>query len=261
MYFFHEFKISFVRAIPQATAIDHKVQRGLMIFFFLVVAIICAVVGAKIASSKGRDPAVWGLVCFFTGLIGIIILLVTADASPPQRTISYTPNTPTPPEPRTRSGGSTGSAAKGYDEKKWNALKEVDPEIREAANTVRALGSTHEDELAEKYLILSDKAYLPALVEKITTAFTEKTAREAERASAAKAGGAELLESYQASLKENYGRDPETHKQVKRVSLYTGLAQAYVGGLQIVFADGTVSLRNGRARMQFKTEQDAEDWG
>lgn len=63
--------------------------------------------------------------------------------------------------------------SKAYDASKWAALKEVDPEIKEAADQVSALGPRFEDELATKYLAISDKTYLPAIVK----AVAEKAAK------------------------------------------------------------------------------------
>lgn len=54
-----------------------------------------------------------------------------------------------------------------FDRAKWNALLQYDEEIRAAAEKIKSLGPKWLDELAQSYLALNDKTYLPSLVEKI----------------------------------------------------------------------------------------------
>lgn len=42
----------------------------------LVFLIIFAIIGGVMASSRRRSPLLWGFICFFTGIIGIVILAV-----------------------------------------------------------------------------------------------------------------------------------------------------------------------------------------
>ena len=43
---------------------------------FVVVWVICAIVGALIADRKGRSTALWALVCLITGVFGILVIAV-----------------------------------------------------------------------------------------------------------------------------------------------------------------------------------------
>ena len=40
----------------------------------LIVAVVFAGIGAAWASSKNLSPMTWGVICFFTGFVGLIIL-------------------------------------------------------------------------------------------------------------------------------------------------------------------------------------------
>ena len=57
--------------------------------------------------------------------------------------------------------------AVAYDKGKWKTLVKYDPDIRLAAQRVRPFGDAYEDELAEAYLQVNDKAYLESIVKKI----------------------------------------------------------------------------------------------
>jgi hypothetical protein len=54
-----------------------------------------------------------------------------------------------------------------FDEAKWNALVEFDPDIAAAVERLRPLGGKYVDELAEKFLALNDKQYLDTIVRRI----------------------------------------------------------------------------------------------
>jgi len=51
----------------------------------LIIALICAYLGHRIAVSKGRGPVLWAIICFIFPVIGLIIILLlppkTAAAS------------------------------------------------------------------------------------------------------------------------------------------------------------------------------------
>ena len=42
----------------------------------LLVAILCAYLGHRIAVSKGRGPVLWAVICFIFPLLGLIIILL-----------------------------------------------------------------------------------------------------------------------------------------------------------------------------------------
>jgi hypothetical protein len=54
-----------------------------------------------------------------------------------------------------------------YDRAKWNALVEYDEDVAGAAQRVRMLDRKWMDELAAAYLVLNDKTYLNAIVERV----------------------------------------------------------------------------------------------
>ncbi len=54
-----------------------------------------------------------------------------------------------------------------FDEAEWDRLLASDREISEAADTVRAIGLEHEDELAAAFLKDQDKTRLPSIIEAI----------------------------------------------------------------------------------------------
>jgi hypothetical protein len=121
---------------------------SLVLFFLLWLGF--AAIGAGMARRRHRDAALWGLICFFLPLLGIAILLIAGDAH--------------------GEGRGEGGAGFGHRDTngsmwiRWQALIDVDPDIRAAASRVRAFGPQYEEQLAEKYLALNDKSALPALV-------------------------------------------------------------------------------------------------
>lgn len=54
---------------------------GLAIFVILWIA--CAVAGALIAESKGRNPGLWAVLCLIFGLVGILVISVLSSEKPP----------------------------------------------------------------------------------------------------------------------------------------------------------------------------------
>ena len=107
---------------------------------YLAIAALLAWLGAKMASTRGRDPVVWAILCFLFGLLGILILALMGDAS----------------------GTKTNARLSTEQKRKWTALVDLDPEIRAVAARARAHGEKYEVMLAERYLALGDKSYLQA---------------------------------------------------------------------------------------------------
>ena len=58
--------------------------------------------------------------------------------------------------------------SRSYDERKWRALLRFDEDIAAAATRARSYGARWEDELARSYLLLNDKGYLVAILDKVT---------------------------------------------------------------------------------------------
>lgn len=130
------------------------------IVFF--VALASGFIGAFWALSKNKSPILWGLLCFFFPLIGIIFLAMSeAEDSPEEKIAKALTNAGV-------AGGAVGSASQStVDMTKWNTLVELDSEISAAASAVRQYGPRYERMLAEKYLALNDKHYLSAAVGKV----------------------------------------------------------------------------------------------
>jgi hypothetical protein len=67
-----------------------------------------------------------------------------------------------------KSSGTLPVARLAYDEQKWRALVEFDPDIAAAVEKLRPFGRKCVDELAEKFLALGDKRHLDSIVRRIT---------------------------------------------------------------------------------------------
>lgn len=113
----------------------------------LVFMMIFAIIGAVMAGSRNRSPFLWAVICFFTGVIGIIILAVIGTDREP--IVIAAPETPQ------------------IDWVKWKTLVDVDPEIGRAAAQAREKGSHAEEALAKKYLAVNDKTYLQAILKSV----------------------------------------------------------------------------------------------
>jgi hypothetical protein len=122
--------------------------------FLLIVGLICAAIGAAWAKSKNRSPVTWGIVCFLTGFLGLIILAFQR-ALPSGEVVPTVVHVAGPVE------------VAGPDMKRWQALVEVDDDIEAAATAARNVGPQYEQMLAEKYLALNDKQYLKAVLGKV----------------------------------------------------------------------------------------------
>ena len=50
---------------------------------YIVLSMVCGVIGVFVARSKNLNPVLWGAICFFTGIIGLLILtFMRSKASP-----------------------------------------------------------------------------------------------------------------------------------------------------------------------------------
>jgi hypothetical protein len=133
----------------------------------LIIPLLSCLIGAFWAASKNRNPFLWGVLCFLLPLIGQVLLAVVGDDKPLDTKIA-----------QAISAQSETPASVSYDKKKWDALVEFDEDIRNAAETVRPYGQEFVDRLADRYLSLNDKSYLPNILTKL--------AAESERAVIAK---------------------------------------------------------------------------
>lgn len=151
-----------------------------------------------------------------------------------------------------------------YDEKKWEVLLQVDNEIAQAADKLRPFGERYVDELAETFMTLNDKSYLPAIVLKIADKaqldIKEKEAQQA-KLSLELATTAERKRTFaqaaRGEIATNGGIDNVTGKRVASVSIYEGEAKNWVGALKVVFGDGDIELReSAEKRMFFSGEKE-----
>lgn len=115
----------------------------ILIIYLFIIGPIFAVIGSRMARARNRDAMVWALICYLFTLLGIFILSNSEKSNGNSNTVS---------------GASLTNDAKI----KWKMLKELDPEIRQAAERVRQYGQVYENLLAQKYMALNDKAYLVA---------------------------------------------------------------------------------------------------
>jgi hypothetical protein len=127
---------------------------GGKIMLILGALVLFALVGGVMASARNRKAILWMAICFITGFFGIIALAVIGRAG--------------------RSGSSSLNKHPGFNMEKWNTLKEVDAEIAEAAAEAHKVAPYVEIRLAQKYLALNDKSYLPQLLKSVV----EKSASE-----------------------------------------------------------------------------------
>jgi hypothetical protein len=238
-----------------------------MAFFliYVLLTIIFTIIGVNMARSRNRDTAVWGLICALTGFVGVIVLAIAGSAPvqsasyDPRRTDDRTPTLPSPPR-----AIAPPVAKKSYDEAKWAALLEVDSDISAAAEKLKHFDPKYQDELAEKFFVLGDKAYLGTLVEKITARAELELQQEADRRVAESQAladeGNQVYFQYLRILKENEGIDPDYYLKVAKVDKYEGPAKAFRGGLKITFDDGSFALKGSFMKRKFDSEKEMESW-
>lgn len=127
----------------------------------LIIPLIFGVLGAIIASGKNRNALGWGLLCFLLPLIGLLILIFQKSLPSRDQQLAKA----------IAAANSTNGTAKvitdASGDPKWKSLVALDADIAAAAEAARRLGSKYEALLAEVYLPLSDKQYLPAALEKV----------------------------------------------------------------------------------------------
>lgn len=145
-----------------------------------------------------------------------------------------------------------------FDKKKWQVLKGVDADIAAASAEVSAMSPELDDILAERYLVLNDKAYLAALVSTIKKENTERI--EAER-SAKEAAQAAMSEKQRAQMETRKERSLATIENIKKAGMYNTLnrkkvvsAEMYYGDkpeyhgyAKVIYEDGTAEMRSGES--------------
>ena len=82
---------------------------------------------------------------------------VHATTAAASQSFSTTSKAASPSTPTTRT----------FDEQKWRALAEFDPDLTRVDAALRPYGQKYVDQFAAEYLVLSDKSYIPRILEKI----------------------------------------------------------------------------------------------
>lgn len=117
---------------------------------------------------------------------------------------------------------------------------------------MRPLGVSYVNELADTYLALNEKSYLPTIVsnilEKAKRASEVKESEEEKLAKemAAKAENRrEFSQAVLEQLRANGGVDELSRKPVDDATVYNGTVRQWIGGLKLMFRDGSIELRLG----------------
>ncbi|MCT2581123.1 MAG: hypothetical protein E5X23_08465 [Mesorhizobium sp.] len=228
-----------------------------MLFLIAVVIMgVFAMIGYNMAAARNKDPMTWAILCGLTGLIGVLILAATGEAK------AEIPDDPlrVRDDSASRVARPVESAAPAhtYDKAKWEVLKEVDNDISRSSAMALQLGAKYEQILAEKYLTLGDKSYLPALLTKL------KEQYDAEQGAAAaikNSSAAAEYEKFMTKVSANDGVDPDNGLRVVKAVEYNGPASSYHGGIKVVYENGRTVLRNKSMTRPFDTEAKADKWG
>jgi hypothetical protein len=231
------------------------------------------VVTAVIASNKGKNAVGWFFLGCLLGVLGIILVVVlpsendrggpvTAERPEPPRSVaverrnevwSESARSPVRNSPASQ-------PAPAYDARKWQVLKEVDTDIGAAAARVAAFGQAFEDELAEKYLILNDKSYLPQIKQQLIEKGQADQQRRAEITATSSAADAESsrreMDAYNVLIQANDQRDPRENLKVAKVEPYLGGWMPGKGGIKVTLENGAVVLRKGHFSRRFESEDE-----
>jgi hypothetical protein len=224
---------------------------------YLIAGVVFAAIGGEMAKARNRDAAVWALLCFATGLLGIIVLAIVGDASPEASGSHSSPsNNQFGYVPRDK-------PTKSYDEKKWSALKEFDQDIAQAAEQVAKFGSQAEDRLATAYLAIGDKSLLNAMVGKLVAeegaAVAERERLDAERKQRVTELQQKMSDQQLQLLADRERRARATFEQIQRDGMMLDgkkvvSAEMYIsdlahkqGWLKVVYENGREELRAGNS--------------
>lgn len=221
-----------------------------MLFIFIFgVAIVCGVVGASMAKSRGKDSALWFLICAFFPIIGILALAVSGE-DPPTRSSQGLTQASASPVQTVRSE----TKITAVDTAAWKALREYDADIASAVAAIGVYGRDAEERLATAYLAVSDKNLLPAIISKISQDFEgaarEKIVEEERRRAAM--NDRELQMALERERRSKYTIDQieangmvYAGRKVKSAALYAGDRQDLQGWAEILYEDGSTEMRSG----------------
>ncbi|MBX9925700.1 MAG: hypothetical protein K2Y05_05030 [Hyphomicrobiaceae bacterium] len=134
----------------------------------LVIVLLSGVIGGFIASAKGKNAFLWFVLCALLPLVGHLIL---AFSSSNHEAVQVTKH---------MLASKVTDEVAAYDTAKWAALIKYDPDIASAADKARTLNPDLEKDLAEAYLALGDKSYLPSILAKLEVSAAEIELRKQE---------------------------------------------------------------------------------
>lgn len=142
---------------------DYEVWR------WVVTGALSGCAGAYIAILNKRQPVIWGVICFLTAGLGFIALMLLGRAPEPTplRDGGWKIDLNKAPEPIPASSANPGSFVRP-EQAWWDHLKDIDADVRQAADEVARLSPAYEDVLADRFLTPTDKKdYLRSLVEEL----------------------------------------------------------------------------------------------
>jgi hypothetical protein len=147
-----------------------------------------------------------------------------------------------------------------FDVKRWNILKEVDSEIFAAVNEVKAIDSSLEAELAERYMSLQDKAYLKDIVDTLIKSKSEeiriREGRVKEIVGRSSEKTLKEIDDFEKSLGSN-GFNTTYDGTVVSVEPYEGSWRGWSGGIIVKFSDGRVLIKKGSMVRLFKSDDNS----
>ena len=218
---------------------------GLLFLIIAVNAFFCGFIGHLIDK---RNGFAWG---FFLGQLGWIIAAILKSGQ--QRTIDHhvtyvtTSSSPTTSYAKENQNLGKGSLSElKFDVKKWDVLKEVDPEISAAVDKVREIDVALESKLAEKYLILGQKEYLGQIVEALIKSRESQIAEEQDRKKFLEEKYSETAILEVLEYEKSLGKDKFDEKYgatALDVQVYDGSWVGWKGGVVVELSDGRTLLR------------------
>jgi hypothetical protein len=219
---------------------------------FLIVAILAGLLGGFIAQAKGKDVALWGILCAMLPLAILILAFLSSETSAARKAVSSRPV----PQPVLAADRPAPVAAR--ENPAWKTLVEFDADIQEAVAKLLAFGQHAEERLAAAYLSVNDKGLLPSIVTKIVAdeeqrAITLADAK-AKRAEAMSEREKELLAERERKAEHTIHHIREMGmvyggRRVLSAEMYYGATVADQGWAKIAYEDGRVELRAGSAWM------------
>jgi hypothetical protein len=228
---------------------DYEVWR------WVVTGALSGCAGAYIAILNKRQPVIWGVICFLTAGLGFIALMLLGKAPEPRplRGAAWDIDLNKAPAPVPASSSNPASSVRP-EQAWWDHLKDIDPDVRQAADEVARLSPAYEDVLADRFLTPTDKKdHLRSLVEELRAAHAarvEPPVGEEDAGLQAKRKLAlekrlERSKAMMAEIAANGMVCRQTGKKVALMQLYAGQHVDDHGYAYLRYEDGTRELRSG----------------